>query len=127
MLLIVSISVIAISKKLLRIPYPIALVITGLIIGLLKLPYLSGLKEFVSQEEIFGFIIISIFLPILLEEASLKLSYSYIKENLKPILLLAVPGTLITFIVVGFSSNLILGLNSQIAFTFAALMSAQIP
>ncbi|MRY42904.1 cation:proton antiporter, partial [Parabacteroides distasonis] len=44
-----------------------------------------------------------------------------------PIILLAIPGTLITFIVVGLSSNLILGLSAQVAFTFAALMSATDP
>ncbi|MRY42933.1 hypothetical protein, partial [Parabacteroides distasonis] len=86
MLLIIAISIIAISQKLLKIPYPITLVVIGLLIGLLNLPYATNIRDLISQKDIFGFIIISIFLPILLGEASLKLSYSHIKENLKPII-----------------------------------------
>lgn len=111
-LLIISISVIALYKKLFKISYLIVLVITALIISMLNLPYVGGLRAFMAEKDILGFIIISIFLPILLEEASLKSSYSHIKENLRAILVVVIPGTLITFIAIGISSKLIFGLSA---------------
>ncbi|WP_338448621.1 cation:proton antiporter [Niallia oryzisoli] len=116
----------AIAKKLNR-PYPIALVIVGTIIGLINIPIFEPLKDFITEGEIFNFVIITLFLPALLGEASLKLSFSHLKENKKPILALAFGATLLSFLIVGFSSIWLLGFSIQTAFVFAALMSATDP
>ncbi len=125
-LMVIATAVTAISKKL-NTPYPIALVITGTIIGLVPLGALSSLKQFIAEDEIFRFTIIAIFLPTLLGEATLKLPFVHLKENAKPILLLALGGTLISFAVTGFFASFFMGLTLQVAFTFAALMSATDP
>jgi len=125
-LLAIATSITAISKKF-NSPYPIALVITGTIIGLFPISALDSLKEFIAEDEIFRFSIIAIFLPTLLGEATLKLPFHHLKENSRPIIALALFGTLISYIVIGFSANLMLGLSIQVAFTFAALMSATDP
>lgn len=108
-------------------PYSIALVVVGLIIGLLHLPLLDHAKEFITQSSVFQVVIISIFLPTLLGEATLKLPFSDLYENKKPILFLALIGTFISFILIGSSIYYILGLSLAVAFTFAALMSATDP
>lgn len=125
-LVMIAAGITAIAKKVKQ-PYPIALVIVGAIIGLSDIPILEPLKTFITEGEIFNFVIITLFLPALLGEASLKLSYSHLLENKKPILLLAFGGTLLSFLVVGFSSVWLLGFTIPAAFVFAALMSATDP
>jgi monovalent cation:H+ antiporter, CPA1 family len=125
-LVMIAAGITAISKKLKQ-PYPIALVIVGSIIGVVNIPALEPLKDFITEGEIFNFVIITLFLPALLGEAALKLPYSHLKENKEPILALAFGATLLSFIIVGFSAILLLGFSIQTAFVFAALMSATDP
>lgn len=125
-LIMIAAGITAISKKLKQ-PYPIALVIVGSIIGLLNIPALEPLKDFITEGEIFNFVIITLFLPALLGEAALKLPYSQLRENKKPILALAFGATLLSFLVVGFSTIWLLNFPIPTAFVFAALMSATDP
>ncbi|MCS1351828.1 sodium:proton antiporter [Mechercharimyces sp. CAU 1602] len=126
LLLAIAAAVTAIAKKL-NVVYPIALVIVGTVIGILPIPALEELKDFVAEDEVFRFAVISIFLPALLGEATLKLPFSHLLENKLPILLLAVGGTLISYILIGMLSMEWIGLSVSVAFTFAALMAATDP
>ncbi|WP_240877176.1 cation:proton antiporter [Shimazuella soli] len=126
LLLAIATGVTAIAKKF-GIAYPIALVIVGTIVGLFPIPELEELKSFVVEDEIFHFIIISIFLPALLGEATLKLSIRQLKENQRSILSLAILGTLLSFVTVGFLSMKFISLPIVVAFTFASLMAATDP
>lgn len=125
-LLAIAVATTAVAKKLNQ-PYPISLVIVGVFIGLLPIEGLESLKDFVAEDEIFRFTIISIFLPTLLGEAALKLPYSQLKENRTPIITLALGGMVISFLTVGVFAELFLGLNLQVAFVFAALIAATDP
>ncbi|WP_160723609.1 Na+/H+ antiporter [Bacillus sp. USDA818B3_A] len=125
-LVMIAAGITAVAKKFNK-PYPIALVIVGTIIGLVNIPVLEHLKDFITEGEVFNFVIITLFLPALLGEASLKLPYSHLKENKGPILALAFGGTLLSFIIVGFLMIWILGFSIPKAFVFAALMSATDP
>ncbi|UOR13826.1 Na+/H+ antiporter [Halobacillus amylolyticus] len=113
--------------KLFKQPYPIALVIIGAIIGLIDIPVLAPLKDFITEGEVFNFAIITLFLPALLGEAALKLPFSHLTENKKPIIALAFGGTFLSFIVIGFSSMWLLQFSLPAAFVFAAIMSATDP
>jgi CPA1 family monovalent cation:H+ antiporter len=126
LLLAVAVGVTALAKKW-RKPYPIALVIVGGIIGLVPVPALDPVKEIIEEGHTFQFIIISLLLPTLLGEASLKLPFSHLRDNTKSILALALGGTLVTFAIVGTASYFGLGMGIQTAFVFAALMSATDP
>ncbi len=126
MLLAIAAVVTAIAKKF-HFAYPIALVIIGTIVGLSPIQSLAELKSFVVEDEVFHFIIITIFLPALLGEATLKLPMKQLIENKKIILSLAIIGTLISYAVVGFLSMQFLSLPIIVAFTFAALMAATDP
>jgi monovalent cation:H+ antiporter, CPA1 family len=125
-LIMIAAGITAIAKKLKQ-PYPIALVIVGTLIGLVNIPALDPLKEFITEGEVFNFVIITLFLPALLGEAALKLPYSHLKENKEAILALAFGATLLSFLIVGFSTIWLLGFSIPTAFVFAALMSATDP
>ncbi len=127
-LILLALSVgVSIIAKYFKQPYSIALVIVGLVIGLLHLPIIEESKDFITQSAVFQVVILSIFLPTLLGEATLNLPFSDLKENKKPIFTLAFAGTFITALIIGFSAYFLLGLPIEVAFTFAALISATDP
>lgn len=125
-LIMIAAGITAIAKKFKQ-PYPIALVLIGALIGLVDFPTLEPLKSFITEGEVFHFVIITLFLPALLGEASLKLPYPHLWANKNPILSLAFGGTLLSFLIIGFSTYYLLGLSIPAAFVFAALMSATDP
>ncbi len=126
MLVMIAAGITAVAKKLKR-PYPIVLVIVGTIIGLVNIPVLEPLKQFITTGEVFNFVIITLFLPALLGEASLKLPFSHLKDNKGPIFALAFGGTLLSFVITGFLTIWLLDFSIPAAFVFAALMSATDP
>ncbi|AGX02578.1 Na+/H+ antiporter (nhe2) [Bacillus sp. NRRL B-14911] len=125
-LLAISVTVIAIAK-LAKQPYSIALVLVGLILGLTHIPLLEEAEQFITQSNIFQAIIISLFLPILLGDASIKMPFSHVKQVRRPILALAFGGTFLSFIIIGLGSYYLLDLPLVLSFTFASLMSATDP
>ncbi|MBU0905204.1 MAG: sodium:proton antiporter [Firmicutes bacterium] len=125
-LLAISISVIAIAN-LVKQPYSIALVLVGLLLGLTDIPVIDTAEQFITQSSVFQAIIISLFLPILLGDATLKLEFSVLYQQRKPILALALIGTFLSFLIIGFGTFYVIGLPLIVAFTFAALMSATDP
>ncbi|HET7580380.1 MAG TPA: Na+/H+ antiporter [Bacillales bacterium] len=126
LLLAIASATTAFSKKI-KLPYPITLVITGVVLGLLPITGLEELKNFFAGDEIFRFAIISIFLPTLLGEATLNLPYFHLKENRKPIITLALVGTLLSFAVTAWLSGQFLSLPLQAALIFGALMAPTDP
>ncbi|QST02764.1 sodium:proton antiporter (plasmid) [Pontibacillus sp. ALD_SL1] len=103
-------------------PYSIALVLMGLLFGLVELPVLEEAEQFITRSEVFQVMIISIFLPTLLGEATLNIPYAMIKKYHKPILVLSFGGTFLSFILIGWGSYTFLSLPLVVSFTFAALM-----
>jgi CPA1 family monovalent cation:H+ antiporter len=126
LLLAISVTVIGISK-LIKQPYSIALVLVGLFLGATEIPIIDEAEQFITQSNVFQAIIISLFLPILLGDATMKLPFSHLYERKKPVLALAIGGTLLSFVLIGFGAYSLLGLPLVVAFTFAALMSATDP
>lgn len=114
----------ALAKKM-KFPYPIALVILGTIVGTLSI--FNEFKLHFMDEDVFRKIVIEIFLPALIGEASLKLSFKKIKENFTSILSLAMIGTLILYLTTGFLITYLLRWPVQVALVFGALMSATDP
>ncbi|WP_223067934.1 cation:proton antiporter [Paenibacillus caui] len=125
-LLAISISVIAVAKKI-NLSYSIALVIVGLLLGISHIPFLDEAEAFITQSHVFQAIIISLFLPILLGDATLKMPFSQLREQTKPVLALAFGGTLLSFLIIALMGYYLLQLPLTVAFTFAALMSATDP
>ncbi|WP_181349048.1 sodium:proton antiporter [Thalassobacillus sp. CUG 92003] len=125
-LLAISVTVIGIAK-LLKEPYSIALVLVGLLLGLTEIPFIEEAEQFITQSEVFQATIISLFLPILLGDATLKLPFHQLYDQKKPVLGMAFIGTFLSFISIGTGAYFLLDLPLPVAFTFAALMSATDP
>jgi CPA1 family monovalent cation:H+ antiporter len=101
-----------------RVPYAVALVIGGLLIaqsGIVAVPRLEP-----------G-VVLFLFLPPLLFDAAFRLDASQLRRLTRPILWLAVPGTLITAAVVGLVLSVGLGLPPGTALLFGAIVSATDP
>ncbi|MEW6572791.1 MAG: cation:proton antiporter [Bacillota bacterium] len=126
-LLVLSVGVTAIAKKVDK-PYPIALVLIGAFIGLAPVAgVFDELKDFFASDEVFRAVIITIFLPALLGEASLKLSFNAVSKNRAPIILLAFAGTFIAYLTTGGLAYEFLNLPLQTALVFGAVMAATDP
>lgn len=114
------ISAVALACKYVRLPYTLALVAVGLLVGLSR-------SIFELQVQLTPELLFVVLLPALLFEAAISLRWREIRENLKPILLLAIPGMLITAGLVGYGLNLALGLTLSASLIFGALISATDP
>jgi monovalent cation:H+ antiporter, CPA1 family len=126
LLLAIAVGVAFIAEKIKQ-PYPTLLVVAGLVIGLMPIESLEEVKHFITNDKVFKDTIILLFLSALLGDASLKLPFHELKENKKPIMLLALIGTFLTFLFISVLSYQLLGLTLQQALVFGALMSATDP
>ncbi|MCD4785250.1 MAG: sodium:proton antiporter [Candidatus Eremiobacteraeota bacterium] len=122
-LLFVAILSKLLSKKI-RIPYSIWLVFAGIIFEYLfaKCTDLHGMPLSTSHD-----IIMYILLPVLIFEAALSINTRLLINNLKPILILAIPGLIISTFFVGFFMNFLSPLDLGVAMLFGALISATDP
>lgn len=90
-LLIVAAAV-AMFTKYIRLPYTIALVVVGIVMGMLDL-----LPQMLLSPEL----VFHLFLPILLFEAAFNIDLLDLRDNAKPIGILALPGVLLATAVTG--------------------------
>jgi CPA1 family monovalent cation:H+ antiporter len=117
-LLLLVASAVAIATKWVRIPYTLALVIVGLVISPM---------HFIPAVQVSPELILLIFLPALLFEASWNLKLDQLRKNVLPILLLAVAGVCLSVGVVGGVLYWAAGLSWQAALLFGAMISATDP
>src|SRR4030042_5738873 len=115
--LLLIISIVALAGRRLRIPYTVALVIVGLLIT-----FQSAFKFELTPELILG-----LFVPPLVFEAAFHLNFRELRRNLTAILLLAVPGVILTTFIIG--GILVFGIKVSlpIALLFGALFAATDP
>ena len=99
-------------------PYAIALVLGGLIVEETHL---------IAVPQIDPPVVLFAFLPPLLFDAAFRLDARELRLVLRPVLLLAVPGVLVTTLVVGGLVALALGLPLGVALLFGSLVSATDP
>lgn len=115
--LLLIVSVVAIVVQRLRIPYTVALVVVGLFITFQQQIELDLTPE----------LILALFVPPLLFEAAFHIEFRRLRENLLPILALAIPGVLLsTFLVAGLVAWG-MGISLSSALVFGALISATDP
>jgi monovalent cation:H+ antiporter, CPA1 family len=126
-LLIVA-SIIAVLASRLRIPYTVALVIGGLVLG--SLHRVLPLQIFTQGQRpdwLTPNIVLILFLPPLLFEGSIKIQFQALKKNLIPILLLANAGVLVATLITGFAIHWVFGLSLMVALLFGSMISATDP
>jgi CPA1 family monovalent cation:H+ antiporter len=116
-LLILVATLVAIAVRRIRLPYTVALVLVGLFIAIRR-PLDIG----VTPE-----LILALFVPPLVFEAAFHLDLRLLRDNLPSILILAVPGVLLTALFVGGGVALGTGLPFATAVVFGALIAATDP
>ncbi|NEP15885.1 MAG: transporter [Leptolyngbya sp. SIO4C1] len=123
LLLIACVAAIALRR--LNFPYTIGLVVVGVTLGLLKetVPGVAPLTEMDLSHEI----ILFLFLPPLVFESALTLDARLLLRNLTPVLMLAVPGLLLSTAVVGGLMGALTPLDWTGALLFGSLISATDP
>jgi len=105
-------AIIAVLMKYIKFPYAITLVIVGLFIGFLGI---SGIE--LSKDIIFF-----LFLPPLLFEGAINIEFSKLKENLRPIIMLAFPGMIAGIFAVGLLVSWLTGIPLVFALLFGAII-----
>lgn len=115
-LIMVMLGVLAARK--IRLQYTIALVILGLVVGMIP---------WVPRVQLTPHLILFVFLPPLIFEASFNLGLPSLQRNAAIIALLAVPGVLITALVIGGLIHWSLGEAIGPALLFGALIAATDP
>lgn len=115
--LLLIVSLVAIVVRRWSIPYTVILVLVGLFISLQR-PF-----EFHLTPEL----ILALFMPPLLFEASFHLRFDQLRRNIKLILLFAVPGVILTTLLVGGILTFVGVLPLALAFVFGALIAATDP
>ena len=125
-LLIVA-SIIAVVASRLRIPYTVALVIGGLVLGSLHHLPLERFTQGQRPDWLTPDVVLILFLPPLLFEGSIKIHIRHLRENLVPILLPANLGVLLATLITGYAVHWVFGLPVMIALLFGSIISATDP
>ncbi len=121
--LIVVVSVAVLVRRV-NLPYTIALVVMGLMLGSLRW---FGVGTSLLSFELTRNVILFVFLPPLLFEASFDLEFESLRENLTAILLLAVPGVVLGAFLIAGMLHVELGRSFETALVFGALIAATDP
>ena len=115
--LLLVVSLVAIFVRRLRIPYTVALVIVGLLIAFQRPLEISLTPE----------LILFLFVPPLVFEAAFHLNLAELQRNFPSIFLLAVPGVILTILIVGGMVAWSAPLSLPVALVFGALIAATDP
>ncbi len=118
LVLLMVTAAVAMAVKWVRLPYSISLVIVGLLIGVFHL---------LPTVEMTPDLILLVFLPALLFEASWNIDLKELHESWLAILLLAVPGVVISTAVIAAVMHFTVAMPWTIAFLLGAMLSATDP
>ena len=116
-LLLFLASLVGIAARRLRLPYTVGLVIVGL-----GLTFLEQVELEITSDLILGILI-----PPLVFEAAYHLNFNDLRKNIKPILILTIPGVLVTTFFVGILMYLGAGFDLKVALLFGTLVAATDP
>jgi CPA1 family monovalent cation:H+ antiporter len=125
--LLIAASVIAVIAKRIGIPYTVALVLGGLLLSVVHLSALAPLHQGNRPDWLTPDVILTLFLPALLFEGSLKIDLRHITTDIVPLLLLATLGVLIATFVTGFVIYYAVGMSLIVALVFGSMVSATDP
>ena len=115
--LLLIVSIVAVVVRRFRIPYTVGLVLAGLALSL-RPPI---------QLELTPELILAILLPPLLFEAAFHLNIDHLRRNVGTILLLAIPGVILTMLITSGILHFGAGLPLTAALVFGALIAATDP
>lgn len=114
-------TVVAIVARPLRIPYTVALVIAGLIVG--AVASLAGVPPLVIDPDL----VLIVLLPGLVFEAGYRLRVAELRRWSGALALLAIPGVVISALIVAAALRMATGMPIELAFVAGAMVSATDP
>src|SRR5881227_1001861 len=117
LLLIVTLIVALLSRRL-RVPYTLLLVIVGLVVGLLP---------FIPHEHLDPNLVLYIFIPALLFEGAWNAELDRLEAEWLPIILLVIPGMLLSLLVVAFALHVGIHLSWLLALLVGAIVAPTDP
>jgi CPA1 family monovalent cation:H+ antiporter len=116
-LLLIALAVILVTRRL-AVPYTLGLVVVGLLISLIG---------FLPDVHLTPELVLFVFLPALLFEGSWTIHVQQLRANWVPIFLLAVPGLLLSLLLIAVLVHFLAGLQWSYAFLLGAILSPTDP
>lgn len=116
--LLIAVAIVAVAVRYVRLPYTLALVLTGLALAL---------APNTPRVQLTPGVILTVFLPVLLFHGAYNLDLAAVRANLTPIILLAVPGVAVTAGLVGAALHAATGLSWSLALLFGTIIAATDP
>src|SRR6266480_3359252 len=121
LLLIVTL-IVALLARLMRVPYTLLLVIVGFLVGIVV-----GLMPFLPHEHLDPNLVLYIFIPALLFEGVWNAELDRLEAEWLPIILLAIPGMLLSLLVVAFALHVGIHLSWLLALLVGAIVAPTDP
>ena len=120
LLLIVTL-IVALLSRLMRIPYTLLLVIIGFLIGIV------GLLSFLPHEHLDPNVVLYIFIPALLFEGAWNADLDRLEAEWLPIILLVIPGVVLSILVVAVALHVGIGLEWLLALLVGTIVAPTDP
>jgi monovalent cation:H+ antiporter, CPA1 family len=120
LLLIVTL-IVALLARLMRVPYTLLLVIVGFIVGIV------GLLSFLPHEHLDPNVVLYIFIPALLFEGAWNADLDRLEAEWLPIILLAIPGMVLSLLVVAVALHVGINLSWLLALLVGAIVAPTDP
>ncbi len=114
------------GAKRLQIPFTVALVLVGLILAQFG-HVAGGILEPILSLQLPPEAVLFIFLPTLVFESSFNMEARALRENLAPVLTLAIPGLLISTAMIGAAMVFLVGMDWPMALLLGTMLSATDP
>jgi len=124
-LLLVSAITLAVARRL-KLPFTVMLVVVGMLLGLLAENGPTALRPLVEHDISPG-VILFVFLPTLIFESAYNLDARLVRQNLAPILALAIPGLLLSTALIGLLVWMLTPIPLVPALLLGAILSATDP
>jgi CPA1 family monovalent cation:H+ antiporter len=121
-LLLIAAITLGVTRRL-KLPFTVALVLAGISLSALSSTYLPALHSL----EISSSLIFYVFLPTLIFEAAFNLDARQLRENLGSVLVLAIPGLLVSTLVIGSILAIATPIPATAALLLGAILSATDP
>lgn len=121
-------SLVAIAVQKLRMPYTVGLVLVGLGLAFTRAEFFPEISEGLNVGNLMvPNLILTILVPPLIFEAAFHIQFSELRQNLRGILAFAIPGVLLTMLMVGGLVSWGTSLPFETALVFGALIAATDP
>jgi Na+:H+ antiporter len=121
LLLIVTL-IVALLARLMRVPYTLLLVIVGFLVGIG-----IGLFPFLPHEHLDPNVVLYIFIPALLFEGAWNAELDRLEAEWLPIILLVIPGVVLSILVVAVALHVGIGLEWLLALLVGAIVAPTDP